>query len=409
MSVFHFSRIRPHISISRVVSIFLLLPVLLQPGRSQDRQIAASPTTAELLVRGFDALRSSPAEALPIFEEIVRKDSLNLLARKQLGSIYLNLGRPSDALPQFESAWRMYPTDSTLLQIAYLYNSLGENGKALALFGSLRGSKNSDMAAVARRAIDILTPSFCEERSQWWTRGSGSVYREGRLDDVIALLSLQRGRYLSQSRLTSLYGVLTLSADSRSRDGELPVIYSDNYGLAGLGFRLQPIRAWTIDVQEGVAYDILSRPGKKRTEADFRALTSLGTGYFAPVDVPYGLRAPFAPFADGFVSFGYYSRYEDAIGYSQARIGVRALGYRHTALDLYLRGDFTFDTQAIYYNNTAEGSIGARLIPDYRWGINLLVEYHRGAYWVDPPYGQLSSRWYNTFRLILVVDRYLCL
>lgn len=394
---------------SRLTLTLFLALVLLQPARSQDRPISAAPTTPELLVRGFDALRKSAAEALPIFEEIARRDSLNLLARKQLGSIYLNLGRPADALTHFQAAWRIHPTDSTLLQIAYLYNSLGENGKALALFGSLRVSKDPDVAAVARRAIDILTPSFCEERSDWWTRGSGSVYREGRLDDVIALLSLQRGRYLSKGRATSLYGVLTLSADTRSRDGELPVIYSDNYALAGLGFRLQPVRAWTIDVQEGVAYDIIARQGRKRTEADFRALTSLGTGYFAPVDVPARLHAPFAPFADGFVSFGYYSRYEDAIGYSQARIGVRALGYRHTALDLYLRGDFTFDTQAIYYNNTAEGSIGARLIPDYRWGINLLVEYHRGTYWVDPPYGQLSSRWYNSLRLILVVDRYLCL
>jgi hypothetical protein len=404
-------QVRSKARIATVQRVGALLLLLLTPSYaiSQERQISSATTTVELFARGFDALRSGSADPTPIFEEIVRRDSSNLLAQRQLGSIYLNRGRPADALNRFMAAWRILPTDSTLLQIAYLYNTLGENGKALALFGSLQRSKNPEITAVARRAIDILTPTFCEERSDWWTRASGSVYHEGRLDDVIALLSLQRGRYLAENRVSSLYGVVTLSADSRSRDGELPVIYSDNYALLGLGFRLQPLKTWSIDIQEGIAYDIIARPAKKRTESDFRALTLLGAGLSAPVDISQRLRAPFALFVDGFASFGYYSRYEDAIGYSQARFGFRTLEYRHSALDLYLRGDFTFDTEKIFYNNTAEASIGARLIPDHRWGISLLVEYHRGSYWVAPPFGYTSPRWYNSLRLLLVVDRYLCL
>lgn len=387
----------------------ILLILLADPGRSQEKAIQTGPTISELFVRGFDSLRTGPANALPIFEEIVRRDSTNLLAQRQLGSIYLALGRPAEALDRFNMSYRFMPSDSALLQIAYLYNTLGENGKALALFGILQGSRNTEIAATSRRAIEVLTPLFCADRSDWWTRAIGTAYYDDRFRDAIVSMSLQEGYYLSKSRLTSLYGTLTLNADSRSTGGAVPVIYSDNYALAGLGFRLQPMRTWTIDLQPGISVDLIDRPGKKQTEADFRALTSVGAGLSPAADVPFRLIAPMSPFADAFLSFGYYSRYENSIGYSQARAGLRTLAYRHSALDLYVRGDFTFDTRSDFFNNTVEGSLGARLVPDHRWGIGLLVEYHRGMYSVAPPQGSSTARWYNSFRVLLAIDRYLCL
>jgi tetratricopeptide (TPR) repeat protein len=387
----------------------LLLLFLAIEAPSQVQASRTSSTISELLMRGFDSLRAGPAHALPIFEEIVRKDSANLLAQRQLGSIYLALDRPSDALNRFDAAYRLMPSDSTLLQIAYLYNSLGENGKALALFGLLQGSRNTRIAATARRATDVLTPLFCADHSDWWTRAIGSVYYDDRFMDAIVSMSLQEGLYLSKNRLTSFYGTLTLNADSRSTGGTVPVIYSDNYALAGLGFRFQPMRTWTLDIQPGVSVDLLDRPEEERVQADFRALTAIGAGFSPVADVPFRLTTPLSPFIDGFLSFGYYSRYENSIGYSQARAGLRTLAYRHSALDLYLRGDFTFDTRGDFFNNTVEGSVGARLVPDHRWGLGLLVEYHRGMYGVPPPPGSSIARWYNSFRVLLVVDRYLCL
>jgi hypothetical protein len=361
---------------------------------------------SELLARGYEALAESPGEALPYFEEIVHRDSSDLLAQRQLGSILLSLDRVREALAHFQSAYRLLPTDSTLLQIAYLYNRLGEDGKALALFGLLRRSRIPSIASTARSAIDILTPLFCEGRSRWWTRASGSVYYDDRFEDLIASLSFSGGRYLTEDHILSLYGILTLNADSRSTGGAQPVIYSDNYALAGGGLRIQPLHGIALDLQGGASYDLLERHQSERVSGDFRALLSLGGGFYAPVEVPLSLRAPLHPFADGFLSAGYYSRYTNGIGYSQVRAGLRTLTLRHTALDLYLRGDFTFDTRRDFFNNTAEGSLGARLIPDHRWGIALLAEYHRGFYWVTPP---STPTWYNSFRILLVVDRYLCL
>jgi tetratricopeptide (TPR) repeat protein len=396
----------------RFYSLALLLLLVVPQASAQDRALTPLQTIPQLFTRGYEALKVGPREALPVFEEIVRRDPTNVMALRQLGSIYVNLEERTAALQMFEASERILPSDTTRLQIAYLYNALGNNSRALALFGLLRRSKDPQIAATARRAIDILTPLYCWEKGVWWTRAIGSVHYDHRFEDVIASLSFQVGRELLGDRVLSVYGNITLNKDSRSTGGLQPVIYSDNYFLGAIGLRLQPTRWWTLDFQPGVTVDLLDRPGKERVDFDYRMLTILGGGISAVVEVPSTLKAPFAPFTDAFLSAGYYSRYKNVIGYSQLRAGFRALEYRHTAFDLYARGDFTFDALSAhreFYNNTIEGSLGARIVPDHRWGINLLVEFHRGSYWMDPPYGSGPSRWYNSFRVILAIDRYLCL
>jgi tetratricopeptide (TPR) repeat protein len=393
-----------------LLALFLLL--IPPHAGAQDRALTPLSTIPQLFARGYEALKIGPREALPVFEEIVRRDSTNVTALRQLGSIYVNLEQKTEALRMFEASQHILPSDTTRLQIAYLQNALGNNSKALALFGTLSRSRDPQIAATARRAIDILTPLYCWERGAWWTRALGSVHYDHRFEDVIASLSLQEGREILGDRVLSVYGDITLNKDTRSTGGLQPVIYSDNYFLGAIGLRLQPTRWWSLDIQPGFTVDLLDRPGKERVDFDYRMLTTLGGGISAAVDVPPTLQVPCAPFADAFLSTGYYSRYKNVIGYSQVRAGFRTLAYRHTALDLYARGDFTFDALSShreFYNNTLEGSLGARIVPDHRWGINLLVEFHRGYIWMDPSYGAGQSRWYSSFRVLLVIDRYLCL
>ncbi len=389
-----------------------LLLVLLQGAHAQNQSADSAQSTAQLFARGYEALRVGPVGALPIFREIVRREPANITALRQLGSVYVALERRAEALEMFEASERILPSDTTRLQIAYLYNAMGNNGRALALFGLLSRSSDPGISATALRAIDILTPLYCRERSNWWSRTTGSVYYDHRFEDAIASLTCQIGRELAGDRLLSAYGGITVNKDTRSTGRLQPVIYSDNYVLAAIGLRLQLRQWWTLDLQPGISYDLLDRPGMNRSDFEYRILTALGGGSSPPVEVPSALRAPFGPFADAFLSAGYYSRYQNVIGYGQLRSGVRMLAYRHSALDVYVRGDFTFDALSRhreYYNNTLEGSLGARFVPDHRWGLGLLIEYHRGLYWMDPPAGTGRSTWYNSFRVLLVFDRYLCL
>src|SRR5512134_4185473 len=73
-------------------SALLAIVCLFAPGPgafAQERAADPPLTVAQLFARGYELLRTSPSEAIPLFEEIVRRDSASSLAQRQLGSLYL--------------------------------------------------------------------------------------------------------------------------------------------------------------------------------------------------------------------------------------------------------------------------------------------------------------------------------
>jgi hypothetical protein len=195
------------------------------------------------------------------------------------------------------------------------------------------------------------------------------------------------------------------SGDARSGGGQVPVIFSDNSLILGLGLRARPLTGLSVSVQEGIAFDVVSRPTSSSPRNDFRAVAVYSYGIYAPFNVHPEVKTPFYPWADMYSSFGYYSRYEDGIGYLQGRLGLRVLEVSKTAGDVYLRGDLVRDTEKLFYNNEVEGSVALRLIPDVDWGFYLAAEFHRGTYWdVGGPPVPYDS-YYSSFRFFLIFDR----
>jgi len=375
---------------------------------AQESRCQTDSAVTALLQCGYQALQQGPADAIPYFEEVVHRQPSNRLAQLQLGSIYLNLQRPRDAIIRFEIAHLIRPSDTTALQVAYLSIRLGDNLRAYEIFKSLQTSRDSAIAATARGAVAIMAPTICQLLSPWWMRPSATLYYDTRLQDLIFLGWYYVGYFLDDARKFSAYGVGSIYKDSRSSGGGLPVIYSDNYLLLGGGLRILPVRGMTIDIQPGVTYDLIERPGKNRVEADFRGTAAYGNGIYAPVETPMKATWPLHPFLDGYASVGYYSRYENTLLYSHGRGGVRAFAYGQTAVDAYLRLDFVADTQGEYYNNILEGGVGLRLIPDHRWGLSFIAEFHRGKYLKALPAGSTLGSPYSTVRLFVVFDRFIC-
>jgi len=361
----------------------------------------------DLMTKGYAALQHSPREALPFFEEAVKADSTNLLARRQLGALYINLGRPADALTQLLAAQRLSPSDTTALQLGYLLNGLGRNAEARTWFSGLLGSSDSTIAAQARFADLALELQVCSEQEPWWWRIYAAPYYEGRFRDLILWGSVYGGKYIGEGRKLSWFGTAGLAADTRSSSGALPEIYADNFVLVGGGLRAQPIRGLSGDLQAGITFDLLKRPEKSIVRPDLRAVASYGNGIYPAFTTPDVPTWSVSLLADLYTSAGYYSRYENIIGYAQGRAGIRAFAYRLTAVDCYLRGDFTWDTEREFYNNTAEASIGLRVIPDHRWGVQVLIEYHEGWYW-GPDAGNPYGTRYNSTRLFVILDRFFC-
>jgi hypothetical protein len=112
-----------------------------------------------------------------------------------------------------------------------------------------------------------------------------------------------------------------------------------------------------------------------------------------------------SPLLDVYSSFGYYSRYNNNIGYLQGRAGGRLLEISYSAFDVYLKGGLAIDTKKEFYNNLCEGGIGFRLMPNVNWGLYIIGEYQRGLYWDVGDNANPYDKYYNSFRLFIVFDR----
>jgi tetratricopeptide (TPR) repeat protein len=361
-----------------------------------------------LLTQGYALLPDSPESALPLFERAVQMDSSNLLALRQAGSLYISLGRPADAFRAFQAAYRRAPSDTLALQLAYLASSLGQEEEAFAIFQRLRRSESPEIQETARPAATVLALMLCADQYPWWMRGQAYPFYDTRFENFVAPFSFYGGRYLEENRVTSLYGVVSVVTDTRSEGGAYPVIFSDDYALAGGGFRFTPLVGLTADIQFGLALNLLERPTSRFAQGDFRAVASYGLGLYAPVHMPNQVHLHFSPFAEFYTSMGYYTRYENGIGYLQGKAGLRILEYMYSAADLYLRLDASIDTRRDFFNNVAEGGAGLRFIPNPWWGVALAVEWRRGLYWQSDQSGNPYDRYYSSVRLFLLFDRFFC-
>ena len=64
-----------------------------------------------------------------------------------------------------------------------------------------------------------------------------------------------------------------------------------------------------------------------------------------------------------YTSVGYYSRYDNVIGYLDARAGLRMLEVARTTGDVYVKAGLVRDSHKDYYNNVIEWGAGARVTP----------------------------------------------
>jgi tetratricopeptide (TPR) repeat protein len=387
---------------------YLLAMVLLLSPAVGFAQTSVEQEVQDLFNKGYATLQTDPAGAIPIFEEIVRLDSANLLAQRQLGSLYLGAGRTEEALDRFLATYRIHPSDATGLQIAFLLNSLGRNKEAYKMFRSLRKSEDPDIRNIAEPSTTILALMLCADRFPWWAKIQAYPLYDSRFDNFIFPISLYAGQYTDSSRIASVFGVLSVTQDTRTEGGTLPIIFSDNVAIAAFGLRLVPLRGLTTDVQFGVAVGLTERPNWEKVRWDFRAVASYGNGIFPDIRMPNRVTVRPAFLADVYSSFGYYSRYSNGIGYLQTKAGFRLLQYKYSAFDAYVRIDAAFDTRGDFYNNIVEGSLGFRLIPNHWWGASLALQLTRGVYWQQDQSVNPYDKYYNTIRVFLTFDRFLC-
>ena len=372
---------------------------------SQKEPVNGRTEAARRLSAAYEILQTDPAQAATLLEGGIALDPSNVVLRRQLGSVYVNLGRHDDALGQFSVADHLLPSDTTRLQIAYLLHTKGRNTEAHESFSSLTESDDPLIRAKARVGVAVLTLLHRSSGFPWWGKIYSASFYDTRFSNGVFAGALYAGYFLNRTRTAALFGTVGVSRDTRSSGGAVPEIFSDNALIVGTGLRFTPLNGLQVDVQGGVGIDLIRQSERRRVRGDFRLVASYGNGLYSLLSAPQKVAWPFKPFLETYWSAGYYTRYENTIAYGQLLAGLRLAELNLSALDVYLRGDVTGDTRREFYNNVVEAGAGIRLTPDYTWGVSLVGEYHRGTYWDRGLATGSLVRSYNSVRFFLIINR----
>lgn len=371
---------------------------------------AQTPAAASALAdEAYALMASKPAEAIELFRRSLAEDPSNVMVRRQLGYLCLSQNRHEEALEHFTLADGLLPSDTTKLQRAYILASLGRPNESTPLFQELAQSPLADVRLKAETELSAVSTGGAPSRH--WTHLYAAPYYDTRWKTLFYQAHIQHGYDLTDDRRFSAYGKASISGDNKSQGvGLAPLIISDNTLLLAVGVRVKPLAGLMIDVQEGLAFDLIDKGSGMKTRGDFRAVAVYGTGIYAPFSVHPELTMPMTPFADLYASAGYYSRYTNGIAYAQGRLGLHALEVKRTSADVYARLDLVGDTERLFYNNLAEIGVGFRLTPNVDWGLHFVAEYHRGFY-LDVSAAATAERTllydaaYHSGRFFLIYER----
>ena len=382
--------------------IHLYLIVLLMVGcNTLFAQSGNDTTLYEVLTRAYGLLKIGSPDAQQMFERAAAMDPGNAVVHKQLGYLYHANGDKEHALQQLLIADSLQSSDTTKLEIAYWLDELHRRKEADEYFKRLSSSQSPEV----RQQVSDEMANRPAPASPWYTRIYAAPYYDTRWETWFYQGFLQQGYYWNEARTLSAYGFAALSGDARSNGGLAPSIFSDNTFMVGVGLKAEPFTGFQASVQEGISFDLIQQQNQSSVRGDFRAVAVYGNGIYAPYVNHPDLQFPFYTFVDLYSSLGYYSRYDNTIGYVTGRAGVRPVEVSRTVVDAYIIGGLVRDTKLEYYNNLLEWGAGVRITPNINWGLYLMAEYHRGYYWDvgGPPLPY--DRYYNSVRFFIIFDK----
>lgn len=361
--------------------------------------VAAPPPLSEpdrLLNQYYSLQKTNPSAAEQILQQLVTKYPNNVKGQTEMGYLLLNKKQLKEALQHFLIVQALTPDDYNIkMQIAYLYNQLGENRKAYYQFEAV--TKTSDSKLFAKAQQSMINLAGVQTRflpSPFFADIYFAPYYMYRFRDTIFPGQFRIGMQWGQYNQFQIYGITYYNQDSRSSGGLAPAIYNDNSVTYSGGIRYQPFHTIPIFgyVELGKAYNLLPVVGSPWMN-DFRGGFTGYQNWGATPEYAEKLIFPFHFVCDMYGNYAYYSRYnQDWIGQLRLRPGLRIFEYGNSSVDLYLKLEGFWDTKHFFYNNIIDYGPGIAFVPNNRLNLAFRVEFVRGQYLPvnspDPnPYG----------------------
>ena len=356
---------RPPISI-------LVSYVVTCPSFSLEKQMIR-PVQAPVLLERHQVLRPSHASK-----------PTSLWSLKQRGYVALKQGQLLNAIACFTQAYQLSHSPKIALQLAYLYDQVGNKPFACHYFALAAHSHDKSVSLKAEKALTNLSGSQTKALPPpYFAEVYFSPFSQSRFGLTVRPFIWRMGVEQENPFHPKEYVFFRRTDDNRSQNkGELSQIYEDNVQISGVGGQINPIPLLPVIgyVEAGAAYDLIYRD-RDRWRGDLRG----GLMYFQAFGAKPGYTDTMMLsnhyYSNWYADMTYFSRYNNnVIGLIRTHQGIRLLQYKSSMLNLYIVGRAMEDTRREFFNNIAEIGPGVSVIVSNRFNLQLQFEYINGVY-----------------------------
>lgn len=269
------------------------------------------------------------------------------------------------------------------LELGYLASKQGDVEVARGRFEEAGRGPDEELARQAQAELRALPRRVWADLyadTYGWSRVLGAAQQS----DLVPTLRARGFFRPSFSLDLGLYAYAQITRDLASRGsgaGGVPLVYADNYALAGLGAML---RLWEhrigLFVQAGPAINLLD-DGRERVAFDLRGGAFFGaeTGGCAPA--ADGVSWTFVPCAEVYGEAVVVSRFDNnVIAFARPRVSATYLVTGPLAWQVVAEGRVAADTNSDFFNNFVDAGAGHRLRLLRPVRFDLALGLHGGSY-----------------------------
>ncbi|MBA3958243.1 MAG: hypothetical protein H0X51_07620 [Parachlamydiaceae bacterium] len=333
-------------------------------------------------------------------DRILSIDPSSKEANLEMAYLLINDHKEARSLPYLQRAYEADQDQKIALQIAYIYDQLGQSEKSDPYFRLAASSNDADVRkqatdSLAAKADKFMGGQGCKTKL---FRPFMEFYNEtiffDRFSNWVCLMDAKIGVNLSCENRDQAYLQMRYVADTQSKGGncesgipnqtvigQTPIILDDPIFLIAGGYRHRFFKhhALYAYVSVGIAYDLVYRL-RNVSRGDLRTGLNYYVDWKKTVMLP-NTTCCISQLGDLNADFSYYSRYRYWIGYATLKEGIYLIDQPCCDLRAYIRLFGAVDTKGEFFNNVIEVGPYLEATPLKMLPIKLAIYWLQGFYY----------------------------
>lgn len=314
------------------------------------------------------------------------------------------------AIEYWKRAYAIEPNPEYAMSIGYLYDGIDRKLLAFRYFDL--ASKTSNMALHDKAEMAMTNMGGGQFKflpKPYFMEFYSAPFYFSRFDLGVLPTILRSGVTLNETYRTELYLSYRRTKDNRSGiqgliiQNSISQIFEDNVAIYAAGFRTSPWPQIPLQtfIESGVGEDLIYR-NRPKWQRDLRGGLVYYNAWGATAGYTDKLEFPFKWVSTFYADLIYYSRYNNLIGTTWFRPGIRAATFQSAVLDVYLANYYLVDKNREFYNNTYSVGPGIAIRPSNRVNVVIRLESLQGFYVPvnSPTPNRYRSKYYNNIAMV---------